>query len=145
MRPWSLVYAIQFLSYRYAWEKRKTKIEISHSIFLTVTRINRTLGVSFTSEQLRVFNYMCIRVSHHLLCLSGAASILTGCHFEPTQSLLKKYYHTSWLQQNLQMLHGSQVTLCIYLINTWMETDRFENSPLSQAFWKHAFLFIHLS
>ena len=63
-------------------ERKKTKLNFSRSVLFTLIRINATLGVYFALEALRVFGY-------------ESFASLCPCHFEPTQSLLKKYYCTS--------------------------------------------------
>ena len=49
------MYAVQFELG--IWEKKEQNKKILHLIFLTVTRINDTLEVYFTLEELRVFIY----------------------------------------------------------------------------------------
>ena len=82
--------------------EKRTKLTVSLSIFSTVRMIIGTLGVYFTLEWLRVSSirlfqhryffrvfHPSIRVFH--LFWSSFHSLSTGWHFEPSQSLLKKY------------------------------------------------------
>ena len=77
------MYALQFSCS--ACRSRRTKLAFQCSIFSTLRKVSRTLGVAFTIEQQMIF--VCKHFASICCGYLGAA----GHHFEPAPSLHEKY------------------------------------------------------